>query len=563
MPAQYKETLAPSCTMTLMIRIEKMPSYLGSPALAMRSAVLITGTTYREICVVPSQGTCREALLAAAFGVGPVMEALSYSSMIPGFFIGLLGGINGPFHGSITAALSKRSKEEAQELIQKVSTLVTLVFSVVSLAIFVFAGPIIRLLVGAPLERAATMSIATVLKLMAPVGLLSALNGVGFGSLTAAGVYGLPSLSPSLVSLSIMGAVVIHWLRTGSADAAQHRMAGGVSIAAGLLFGICSQFLFQARRMTRPCKSTSFVTTAQAKAGMGSFRLRFKNLFKDDGVKEVMDVMIPASVASGMFQFATYTDLYFASFIPGSAAALNYANLLVMAPLGVLSTSLLVPILPVFARLSEPSKWSELKQRVREGLVVAAAVTLPLSAIMIPLATPIVRTLLERSTFNAAASSSVSSLVICYVIGATSYLARDVLVRVFYALGDGQLPFRVSILAVLANAFLDWFLVRKLGYGVQGLILATLACNTGSAVAFLLILSKRFGGMHAGRNILDMQSLSTGLVSPLLYWLVEGCAVGVVSLISLVSFFGALYYIQLPELENAINVKVAHTRRKS
>eukprot|EP00850_Spirogloea_muscicola_P011095 SM000067S20372 [mRNA] locus=s67:538159:543429:- [translate_table: standard] len=520
------------------------------------------------------------------------MEALSYSSLIPGFFIGLLGGINGPFHGSITAAMSKRSKEEAQELIQKVSTLV---FSIVSLAIFVFAGPIIRLcapgLVGAPLERAATVSIATVqLKLMAPVGLLSALNGVGFGSLTAAGVYGLPSLSPSLVSLSIMGAVVIHWLRTGSADAAQHRMAGGVSIAAGLLFGICCQFLLQARRMTRPCKTTSFVTTAQAKAGMGSFRLRFKNLFKDEGVKEVMDVMIPASVASGMLQFATYTDLYFASFLPGSAAALNYANLLVMAPLGVLSTSLLVPILPVFARLSDPSKWSELKQRVREGLVVAAAVTLPLSAIMIPLATPIVRTLLERSTFDAAASSSVSSLVICYVIGATSYLARDVLVRVFYALGDGQLPFRVSILAVLANAFLDWFLVRKLGYGAQGLILATLACNTGSAVAFLLILSNRLGGLGLkdwARPFLTLLALASvssviaylafppcfqllrllalrvalGTLSPRLYWMVEGCAVGVVSLISLVSFFGALYYIQLPELENAINVKVAHTRK--
>ena len=32
-----------------------------------------------------------------------------------------------------------------------------------------------------------------------------------------------------------------------------------------------------------------------------------------------------------------------------------------------------------------------------------------------------------------------------YGLGMPAYLARDVLVRVFYALGDGQTPFRVSV----------------------------------------------------------------------------------------------------------------------
>ncbi len=34
-------------------------------------------------------------------------------------------------------------------------------------------------------------------------------------------------------------------------------------------------------------------------------------------------MMMPAAVGSGMLQIATFTDLYFASFIPGAAAALG------------------------------------------------------------------------------------------------------------------------------------------------------------------------------------------------------------------------------------------------
>ncbi len=45
------------------------------------------------------------------------------------------------------------------------------------------------------------------------------------------------------------------------------------------------------------------------------------------------------------------------------------------------------------------------------------------------------------------------------VLGSTFYLACDVLVRVFYALGDGQTPFYISLAAIVANAALDWLLV--------------------------------------------------------------------------------------------------------
>jgi putative peptidoglycan lipid II flippase len=116
-------------------------------------------------------------------------------------------------------------------------------------------------------------------------------------------------------------------------------------------------------------------------------------------------------------------------------------------------------------------------------------------SVMTPLARPIVRVLFERRAFGAPASGLVSSLVICYVLGSTFYLARDVLVRVFYALGDGQTPFYISLAAIVANAALDWLLVRFGGFGAPGLVLATMVVNIASAGALLTQLSGRLGGM--------------------------------------------------------------------
>ncbi|CAI7869009.1 unnamed protein product, partial [Closterium sp. NIES-53] len=207
----------------------------------------------------------------------------------------------------------------------------------------------------------------------------------------------------------------------------------------------------------------------------------------------VFGVLIPATVASGMLQIATFTDLYFASFLPGTAAALGYANLLCMAPLGILSTALLVPLLPLFARLAHPKDRPLLKDSLRRGLVMAMAVTLPMTAVMLPLARPIVRTVFQRRSFDASATSLVSSLLSCYLLGSPCYLARDVLVRLFYSLADGTTPFLISTFAIAANAVLDFLFVSRWEFGPQGLVLATAAVNSASAVALLWLAHRRMG----------------------------------------------------------------------
>ncbi|TVP56064.1 MAG: lipid II flippase MurJ, partial [Nodularia sp. (in: Bacteria)] len=106
---------------------------------------------------------------------------------------------------------------------------------------------------------------------------------------------------------------------------------------------------------------------------------------------------------------------------------------------------------------------------------------------------PIVQIVYERGAFTQEATQLVSSLLIAYGIGMFVYLGRDVLVRVFYALGDGQTPFRISIFNIFLNIFLDAILVRP--FGATGIVLATVGVNCSSILMLLWLLDRKLNGL--------------------------------------------------------------------
>jgi putative peptidoglycan lipid II flippase len=213
-------------------------------------------------------------------------------------------------------------------------------------------------------------------------------------------------------------------------------------------------------------------------------------------VKEVIKIMGPATFSSGMMQINVWTDLFFASFIPNAAAAVSamgYAGLLVQTPLGILSNMILVPLLPVFSRLTDPNDWPALKQRIRQGMLMTALTMLPISALMIALALPISRVVYERYAFTKEDAQLTALVLMAYAVGMFFYLGRDVLVRVFYALEDADTPFRISVFNIFLNALLDFLLVKPLG--APGLVLATVGVNIVSMVMMLYLLHRRLHGL--------------------------------------------------------------------
>ena len=164
-----------------------------------------------------------------------------------------------------------------------------------------------------------------------------------------------------------------------------------------------------------------------------------------------------------------------------------------------------------------------------------------------------------------------------YGLGMPAYLGRDVLVRVFYALGDGTTPFRLSLAGIGLNVIFDWLLVggptpwgnqSPLNFGAPGLVLATAAINVITCLALLLLLQRRLQVLPLRSWGLDAMRLAiAGVMAAVVAWLLlslgrwpEGL-IGLVLQVTLPGLLGLVVYglvgsalgvPELPRLATAI-----------
>ncbi|MXZ83284.1 MAG: murein biosynthesis integral membrane protein MurJ [Synechococcus sp. SB0666_bin_14] len=436
-------------------------------------------------------GLVRQLALAAAFGIGPAYDAYNYAYVVPGFLLILLGGINGPFHSAMVSVLAKRDRQQARQLLETINTMVGTVLLLATVALVLGAGLVVDVtapgLALAGKETIRQLAVVQV-RLMAPLALLAGLVGLGFGALNAADAFWLPSLSPLLSSGAVLAGLGWLWWKLGAdMGAPDQALLGGIVLGLSTTVGGLLQWLAQ--------------LPALGRLGLGWPRLRWR--WRDEGVWEVLRVMGPATLSSGMLYIAVFTDLFFASLLPrqGVAAGLTYANLLVQTPLGIVSSMVLVPLLPALSRLVRASDGDGFRRQLRWGLMVSIAAMLPVGALLMVLAEPLIRTVYGHGAFDNQAAALVGALLVAYGLGMPAYLARDVVVRAFYALEDAVTPFRVSAVSIGLNVVLDWGLtggptpagpLLPFNFGAPGLVLATMGVNMTAALV-LMIRLKRHG----------------------------------------------------------------------
>lgn len=465
-----------------------------------RSLKNIAGIVAIATLVSKLFGLLRSTSMAAAFGVGAVANAFNYAYIIPGFLLIVVGGLNGPLHTALVSVLARRDERENADLVATIATLLTLILIPVSLGIIVFAPFLIDLV--APGLNSQVMSSEIMnsevmnsevmnyqvreiaisqLQIMAPLALLAGLIGVGIGSLNAADLYWLPSVSPMLSSIAVISSLGLLTWRLGSEiNAPQNLLLGGMVLAGGTLAGAVLQWCVQ--------------LIVQAREGLLKIRqIRPRFNFRSPEVGEVMQLMAPATLSAGMSNINLYVDLRFASYIPEAAATLSYAELLSQTPRGLLSSILLVPLLPRFSRLAADREWEQLKEQVRQSVVITALIILPLSALMMALATPIVKIVYQRSSFDNAAVQMVSSILVAYSLGMFPSVGRQILTRVCYALNDAKTPFRISGFNILLNVALDYILVKS--FGMSGLVFASMGVNLIAGGMLLIYLHRQLDGL--------------------------------------------------------------------
>ncbi|KAA8530186.1 hypothetical protein F0562_004895 [Nyssa sinensis] len=487
-------------------------------------------------------GLLREITIAAVFGIGPVASAFKYASVVPGFSASLLGGVNGPIHITMAATLSKLSKERRMRLFQNANAVMFLVGGVVGALVFLSAQFIIHIYApglwilseGQILREIAVAQ----LKIMIPCIVLAGPVGLGFGYMSAEGNNILPSISPALSSMLVIAFCFMYtFMRRLNAFQPGDDLSGGTLISCGASLGVFLQWIIQVIVLRR-----------------GQYHMipvSWMKVLKDRDVHQFFSLLLPAVTSSGLAQIASFTDLCFASHISGAAAGLSYAFLLVMAPLGLLSSVIVLPLLPTFSKLAKTSLWPGLVKNLNRAVLLCMVVILPIMSIMYVLAESIIHVLFERYAFDSAASALVSSLFLFYSLGSPFYIIRELLVAVFYALGDGRRPFLVSVGAISLNAILDWLFIFRFNFGAQGLALSTSLTIALSVLILFHLLQKKLAG------VADYTALVCPLMLLFLCCILSGFTTSVThkmmsNLLSLVHIF-----VRFPRIQELFSICLA------
>ncbi len=477
----------------------------------------------KQIAAVVSLGTllskaggmARQLVIAGAFGVGAAYDAYNYAYVIPGFFLVIIGGINGPLHNSIVTVLSKRNTKDRAYILSSINTSLSFLLIIASGILFFASDPIVKIL-GPSLNNEVHNIAVKQLQIMSPISLLAGLIGIGFGTLNASNIFFLPSIAPILSSLALIIGAGAFWVYSDQTTPSfEVSLTGGIILAQASLIGASLQWIIQIPSLVKK----------------GFLRLKPTWDWKHPGVQEVWAIIIPAILASGMLQVNVITDLFFASSIVGAAAGLGYANFLIQAPLGLISNTILIPLLPTLAKLSKPEDKFKFIKKVRKGFMISSASMISLGAIFMALGTPIVDLIYGRGAFDYKAINLVSGLIIAYGIGMPAYLSRDLLVRTFYSLGDAKTPFRLSSAGIIINIFLDWLFIGgpspwgnqfPINFGAKGIVLATVGVNIFTCIGLLLKLKRRFKFISIKEWSIDLSKLLIcGIVSGSIAWLIN------------------------------------------
>lgn len=408
-----------------------------APSLLKAAGLIAVVTIFSKVL-----GFLRDWGIMYVYGTSLTSDAYFAAFQLPAFAIVLLGGLGGPFHTTTVAVFSRLLKDgedpspRARMLASTFITLTGVVFALLSILTFIFAKPIMGLILknGNPelIHRSAVQ-----LQIMSPCILFGGIVGILYGISNIYNCFFWPSLSPVAMSVTILAGL---FLMPDSL---------GLGLAWATLAGGLLQLLMQLPEFFRQ-----------------KFSLKPAWNWKAPEIKQAGELLFPATIGTTIGQLVTYVDMFFASGLgPGGWSAVTLSNRLVQLPIGVLQTALLVPIFPRFSRAAAEGNHAEIKRNFTVGVISLWFISIPMLILLMMYTQPIIRLIFQHGSFDAQATELVSMALIFQAFQIIPYFARDSITRVFYAFQDSRTPLMIGLIAIVLKFGLNWLLVPKFGVG--------------------------------------------------------------------------------------------------
>jgi len=418
-------------------------------------------------------GLVREMVMAGMFGADVAVDAFAIAFSVPDllFFLVAGGALSSAFIPVFSEYLHTERERDAWHVFSVVVTVMsTVLIAVIALAM-AFAPELMRLVApgaeGQKFEDAVFMS-----RILLPAQFAFFIGGILFGTLYARQVFAVPGLGPNIYNIGIiLGAVLLgNIVQPGIAGMAWGALAGAI-------LGNLVVPLFAMRKLG------------------AQFRPSFD--VRHEGVRKVFRLMLPVVFGLSLPGVYDLFSRFFGSmFEVGVNSWLKYANVLMQAPLGVFGQSLAIAVFPALSQFYAQQRMDLYRDQLGATLRNTLYLSVPVSALFLVAADPIVATIFQQGKFTADDTRQVAELLRWYGIGVWAWCLHPVLMRAFFAVQNTVLPIVLGTVTTLV--FLGVVFVLKDTVGYRILPIASSIAATGLVAALLIAVRAKIGSIDFG-----------------------------------------------------------------
>ncbi|MEP6714706.1 MAG: murein biosynthesis integral membrane protein MurJ [Terriglobia bacterium] len=459
----------------------------AQPASLLRSAGIISAA----IAASRLTGLVRESVFGWLFGAGVIFDAWVLGYRVPNLARDLFaeGALSAAFVTTFTRYLATKSREEARELSNIMATLIMAVVGTLCVVGIMFAPVFVN--VFAPGFHAIPGKFELAVKLvriMFPFLFLVALSAQAQGILNACHRFGVPALSSSLFNIGS----IVFGLAIGYGIAPRFGVAPIFGMAAGLVCGGFTQLAFQLPSVWR-----------------AGFAWRPQWNLQHEGVRHILKLMGPAILGAASVQINVLVNTNFAAGLRDSAGHvmngpvswLSYAFRFQQLPLGLFGIAIASASLPRLSHSAATLDFAAFREILSKSIAMILSLTVPSAVGLAVLGESMIGIVYQHGRFTASDTHQTALALSGYSAGLAAYACLKLIGPAFYALGDARTPMLVGMASVVVNAAMAYITVRILGFGHAGLALTLSSVAIFNALALLLLIRPRIGGI-GGREII-------------------------------------------------------------
>jgi len=405
-------------------------------------------------------GFVRDMVFASIFGAHGGFDAFVVAFKIPNFLRRLFaeGAFSQAFVPVLAEYQREKSPDELKIFISRIAGSLALALFLVTLLAEIAAPLLIILSAPGFLHDPARYDEALhMLRITFPYLMLISMSAFCGAVLNSFGVFSVPAFTPVFLNLALISAAV--WFAP-MFDISVHALAWGV------LIGGVAQLTFQLPFL-----------------GFKGLLPRPTLKLKDDGVRKVLKLMLPAIFGVSVAQISLFIDTLFASFLrEGSISWLYYSQQLAFFPLGVFGVALATVVLPHLSREHISNNHNNYNAALDWALRCVLVIAMPAMFGLAFMSGPLLATLFQSGRFSQSDVFLAQQSLLAFSVGLPGFMLVKVFASGFYSRQDINTPVRIAVISLITNIVLNAILIYPLKHA--GLALAT--ALSSSLNAFLL-----------------------------------------------------------------------------